>query len=1045
MPVPAVKPVQPAPAALEEVIPILDDAQQSKSTHAHCLKRLSAVKKSAGGAFIPYFIDKLNRVLVIGKKEAAVDRLVEFFCNFTVYKHKTAQNKSASMDGDFVDDILRHLLSLAMAKNNAVRFRVCEIAGGIIKRVLDEGVYFREELLTLLKDEMMPRLQDVNASVRAAALRALSPFLRSDQADEFKGLAEEAARMLEQDPNKEVRKVAIAALDISAPQNVKTLRNVITRAKIDKDESVRAAAFVRLAEEMIDECIPSKEIVDLIKCGTTDGSSLVQKYCNQTIVAWHKLTSESRGAGSWESDKLPVLSLVWSVLKAESATLEDAEAAALAIAEAVVAGARAKIDVPAEARLHLTPAGAVVWRVLCERALEREEKGEAGEEEAALVPVLSELAALLRQHGPPAVEGKRDDLIVCRQLLALAARQDFADEAGRSRIYSALSDLVREPSAPFPLLEPVLETLLKAAPTRDAFVTSMCEVCSELYASERQGEVDPRASACKVAAFVLKHATAATPALVDLVEEKNGEQGFVVLAFRDGTLSAEARAEAVRALGLYLTLNPKEPEAAVRWMASVATPLLRERAENPPAFLAALECAYDVALVYGFPALAACVVPEGFDPEVDEAGGLEPWLRGFLVDMLEAASTEEEARVAAEGVAKLLHRGRIPADDVPGVLARVILRLLAAGVASDARVRDCLQTCLRAYAFPPDARVADRRVRAIEASVPDVMWAIALAPAGSPLASVKPEAAAETLLYLTDQQPLPAVLQDPAADGSTAHERIARAALLDALADEEGQKGKGPLAKLAIKLAAGARLRGKDAPLLAEIKYLASWLEEEAAERTAKQAFKKIAEAARAAGAPADDGNRGAATALTRRVDEAVEERQRALTKQANHAKNLASRLGDPAGVVSDGAGARPRPKRAVAAGKGKGKGKGRGKGAAAPAAAAAAAAATPARGTRKKVVASSSSSESEEEQSESSEEEERPARRTPAARTPAARASKSAAAERMRSSVQAPAMEESEESEEGEEAEQPKGARGPTRGEEDEEEEVSEEEEDDE
>lgn len=67
------------------VVSILDQAQKTFASHDRCTKAMRRIYRKNRTLFKEEFQAHLNRILIIDSKEASVERLVQFFVDFTVY------------------------------------------------------------------------------------------------------------------------------------------------------------------------------------------------------------------------------------------------------------------------------------------------------------------------------------------------------------------------------------------------------------------------------------------------------------------------------------------------------------------------------------------------------------------------------------------------------------------------------------------------------------------------------------------------------------------------------------------------------------------------------------------------------------------------------------------------------------------------------------------------------------------------------------------------------------------------------------------------
>ena len=67
------------------------------------------------------FLECVNHMLVVFKREAPIERCIEFVGKYV------AQTGQSDPKNKFADVVLKHLLSVSDAKDKAVRFRSCQV------------------------------------------------------------------------------------------------------------------------------------------------------------------------------------------------------------------------------------------------------------------------------------------------------------------------------------------------------------------------------------------------------------------------------------------------------------------------------------------------------------------------------------------------------------------------------------------------------------------------------------------------------------------------------------------------------------------------------------------------------------------------------------------------------------------------------------------------------------------------------------------------------------------------------------------------------
>ncbi|KAJ4455614.1 putative Condensin complex subunit 3 [Paratrimastix pyriformis] len=125
--------------------------------------------------FSKNFIKSINPLLIVGKRDQRVDRLVSFVASF-ISDLPPDQPK----DAEFLVFFLGYLIALANAADKAVRFRVCQLVGEIMSR-LPEDFEMSDELVESITEMGLLRLKDKIPAIRCQAIGVLSRLQRPDE------------------------------------------------------------------------------------------------------------------------------------------------------------------------------------------------------------------------------------------------------------------------------------------------------------------------------------------------------------------------------------------------------------------------------------------------------------------------------------------------------------------------------------------------------------------------------------------------------------------------------------------------------------------------------------------------------------------------------------------------------------------------------------------------------------------------------------------------------------------------------------------------
>lgn len=135
--------------------------------HARCAAAVRQLMARHNAILVPEFFSCLDRVLLVFKREPAVERLVAFLA-----RTAAAAAAPGAADPDLASFVLEHLLTRAEAKDKAVRFRVCQLISAVL-RAATEDSDVSVELQDAVIAAMVGRLSDRVPAVRVQACGAL--------------------------------------------------------------------------------------------------------------------------------------------------------------------------------------------------------------------------------------------------------------------------------------------------------------------------------------------------------------------------------------------------------------------------------------------------------------------------------------------------------------------------------------------------------------------------------------------------------------------------------------------------------------------------------------------------------------------------------------------------------------------------------------------------------------------------------------------------------------------------------------------------------
>jgi condensin complex subunit 3 len=152
--------------------------------HARCAAAVRQLMARHNATLVPEFFSCLDRVLLVFKREPAVERLVAF-----IARTAAAAATPGAADPDLASFVLEHLLSRAAAKDKAVRFRVCQLISAVL-RAATEDSDVSVELQDAVIAAMVDRLSDRVPAVRVQACGALQRLQFPEEEDVGSATAE---------------------------------------------------------------------------------------------------------------------------------------------------------------------------------------------------------------------------------------------------------------------------------------------------------------------------------------------------------------------------------------------------------------------------------------------------------------------------------------------------------------------------------------------------------------------------------------------------------------------------------------------------------------------------------------------------------------------------------------------------------------------------------------------------------------------------------------------------------------------------------------
>ena len=148
-------------------------SQESAADHPKLVKTLKKVYNQCEdpNEFLHHFLECLKLTLIHGERETSVNLSLDFAAKF-VTSFENGNEDPDAVCHPFYEGVFDFLLKNHNAKNQAVRFRVCQFINRLLDE-LSETASINAELFEKIYDTMLERIQDRIASVRVQAVVAL--------------------------------------------------------------------------------------------------------------------------------------------------------------------------------------------------------------------------------------------------------------------------------------------------------------------------------------------------------------------------------------------------------------------------------------------------------------------------------------------------------------------------------------------------------------------------------------------------------------------------------------------------------------------------------------------------------------------------------------------------------------------------------------------------------------------------------------------------------------------------------------------------------
>ncbi|XP_067656291.1 condensin complex subunit 3-like isoform X2 [Haliotis asinina] len=465
------------------LLDVFDQCQDGMQCHNRLLKSMAKIYQSMEfDAFWTEFVHYLKYSMVVFKREAAVERTIDFVAKFAVAttKRQDQQQEGAGDKGEenvaemedesnkFLLTILEFLLQSHSAKERGVRFRCCQLINKLLSNLGDEA-QIDDDLYDKIYTSMLERLRDKVPVVRMHAVLALSRL--QDPTDENCPVIKAYLFLISRDPNPDVRRAVLSCI---AP-STKTLLAIIERTRDVKD-TVRRVAYNVIAEKIHIKALSIAQRIQLLQDGLSDRADMVKEACaTKLLQAW---LLQFQGSAL---QLLQSLDVEQSVDVCQQVLYKLFEKVPV---EEVVDN----FDLLGEETLisddKLTCESAMYWRVLCQFV---QEKGVSYEEQLdKVLPSCIVLCKYVRKF-LERLTGCGEDFdrqleleYIGQQILSLFKYMDLSDQAGRRELEKLLHDMMICDHVSHALMKHIISTLHLVKSNTDTLVAYLAETISEI-------------------------------------------------------------------------------------------------------------------------------------------------------------------------------------------------------------------------------------------------------------------------------------------------------------------------------------------------------------------------------------------------------------------------------------------------------------------------------------------------------------------------------------------------------------------------------------
>ncbi|ESO95108.1 hypothetical protein LOTGIDRAFT_117517 [Lottia gigantea] len=427
-------------------------------------------------SFWKEFLHLMKFSMVVYKREAAVERTIEFICKFVsapdIPKPSSQGNNETVVDEDDIEDnpllikTFEFLLDYHSACDRGVRFRCCQMINKLLNN-LSQDAQIDDELYDRIYSCMLERMRDKIHVVRKHSVLAISRL--QDPTDDNCPVIKAYLYLMSCDPNPDVRR---AVLGVIAP-STRTLAHILERTR-DVNESVRQVAYCVLAEKIHIKSLTIAQRLQLLHEGLNDRAASVRDICSKKVLqAWLRSFSGN------------ILDLLKS-LDVNSTEICE-QVLNTMFQQSQVADLVSNFNLLDDSYMvvieELDCESSMYWRMLLKYI---QSKGNEYEEILeTIIPNCLLYANYLRKYlednmDCDDIEKQLEIEFVLQQLLILIDSMDLADQAGRKALEKILHDMLVCETIGSGLVKHILPRLETITTTSESLVNYLAETISEI-------------------------------------------------------------------------------------------------------------------------------------------------------------------------------------------------------------------------------------------------------------------------------------------------------------------------------------------------------------------------------------------------------------------------------------------------------------------------------------------------------------------------------------------------------------------------------------